>query len=107
MRVTTSVRMIGIRENASGRSTQKELRRGGGRGSDCFPPRDPTSSYLWRNVISYLSGHGRRLAPDLIGAGQSEKSGSQADRFVNHARYLDAWFEAMRLNRNVVLVPQG
>jgi haloalkane dehalogenase len=65
---------------------------------------NPTSSYLWRNIIPYLSGHGRCLAPDLVGMGQSGKSPTRAYRFVDHARYLDAWFEAMGLTRNVTLV---
>jgi haloalkane dehalogenase len=65
---------------------------------------NPTSSYLWRNIIPYLGDHGRCLAPDLIGMGQSGKSPAQAYRFVDHARYLDAWFEALGLTRNVTLV---
>ena len=54
---------------------------------------NPTSSYLWRNIIPYLSQDGRRLAPDLIGRGQSGKSPTQPYRVVDHARYLDEWFE--------------
>ena len=69
-----------------------------------FQHGNPTSSYLWRNIIPYLSGHGRCLAPDLIGMGQSGKSPARAYRFVDHARYLDAWFEALRLTRSVTLV---
>lgn len=65
---------------------------------------NPTSSYLWRNIIHYLSRFGRCLAPDLIGMGQSERSPSRAYRFVDHVRYLDAWFDALGLVRNVVLV---
>jgi len=65
---------------------------------------NPTSSYLWRNIIPYLSQHGRCLAPDLIGMGQSGKSPSAAYRFVDHARYLDAWFEALDLTRDITLV---
>jgi haloalkane dehalogenase len=65
---------------------------------------NPTSSYLWRNIIPYLSGHGRCLAPDLVGMGRSEKSPTRAYRFVDHAQYLDAWFEALGLTRNVILV---
>jgi haloalkane dehalogenase len=65
---------------------------------------NPTSSYLWRNIIPYLSSHGRCLAPDLVGMGQSGKSPTQAYRFIDHARYLDAWFEAMDLTRSVTLV---
>lgn len=65
---------------------------------------NPTSAYLWRNIIPYLSDHGRCLAPDLIGMGQSGKSPSAAYRFVDHARYLDAWFDAVGLTKGVTLV---
>ena len=65
---------------------------------------NPTSSYLWRNIIPYLSEQGRCLAPDLVGMGQSGKSPTSAYRFVDHARYLDAWFEALNLTSNVTLV---
>src|SRR5436190_9327458 len=64
---------------------------------------NPTSSYLWRNVIPQLEADGRCLAPDLIGMGRSGKAPAGSYRFVDHARYLDAWFEALRL-RNVTLV---
>jgi len=50
---------------------------------------NPTSSYLWRNIIPYLSEQGRCLAPDLVGMGQCGKSPTSAYRFVDHARYLD------------------
>ncbi len=65
---------------------------------------NPTSSYLWRNIIPYLREHGRCLAPDLVGMGQSGKSPTSAYRFVDHARYLDSWFEALNLTSNVTLV---
>lgn len=65
---------------------------------------NPTSSYLWRNIIPYLSEHGRCLAPDLVGMGRSGKSPTQAYRFVDHARYLDAWFDTLGLTKNVTLV---
>jgi len=65
---------------------------------------NPTSSYLWRNIIPYLSSHGRCLAPDLVGMGQSGKSPIHAYRFVDHARHLDAWFEAVGLTSNLILV---
>ena len=65
---------------------------------------NPTSSYLWRNIIPYVSGLGRCLAPDLVGMGRSGKSPNRAYRFVDHARYLDAWFEGLNLTRPVVLV---
>jgi haloalkane dehalogenase len=65
---------------------------------------NPTSSYVWRNIIPYLTAHGRCLAPDLVGMGQSGTSPAQAYRFVDHARYLDAWFEALSLTSDVTLV---
>lgn len=65
---------------------------------------NPTSSYLWRNIIPHLSGMARCLAPDLIGMGDSGKAPDGSYRFVDHARYLDAWFDALKLNRNVTLV---
>jgi haloalkane dehalogenase len=65
---------------------------------------NPTSSYLWRNVIPHVSRLGRCLAPDLVGMGRSGKSPREAYRFSDHAAYLDAWFEALDLTRNVTLV---
>jgi haloalkane dehalogenase len=65
---------------------------------------NPTWSYLWRNIIPFVSGHGRCLAPDLVGMGQSAKSPALSYRFFDHARYLDAWFDALGLTRNVTLV---
>jgi len=65
---------------------------------------NPTSSYLWRNVIPHVAGQARCLAPDLIGMGESGKAPSGSYRFVDHARYLDAWFEALGLSRDVTLV---
>lgn len=59
---------------------------------------NPTSSYLWRNVIPRLEAEGRCLAPDLIGMGHSGKPPIEY-RFVDHARYLDAWFDALGLDR--------
>ncbi len=64
---------------------------------------NPTSSYLWRNIIAHVSDLGRCLAPDLVGMGQSGRSPTYSYRFVDHARYLDAWFDAMDL-RNIILV---
>ena len=65
---------------------------------------NPTSSYLWRNIIPHLSGMGRCLAPDLIGMGASGKAPDGSYRFVDHARYLDAWFDQLELTRDVTLV---
>jgi haloalkane dehalogenase len=52
---------------------------------------NPTSSYLWRNVLAHLQPLGRCIAADLIGMGDSDKlpdSGSASYRFVEHRRYL-------------------
>ena len=68
---------------------------------------NPTSSYLWRNVLPHLQGLGRCLAPDLIGMGDSEKlkeSGPDSYRFVEHRRYLDALLDTLGVNERVVLV---
>ncbi len=65
---------------------------------------NPTSSYLWRNIIPHLEPLGRCLAPDLVGMGQSGKNPAGSYRFVDHYRYLDAWFEAMEITNNVTLV---
>lgn len=64
---------------------------------------NPTFSYLWRNVIPEVAGQGRCLAPDLIGMGQSGKSTNGSYRFWDHAKYLDAWFDALGLE-DVILV---
>ncbi len=65
---------------------------------------NPTSSYLWRNIIPHLEGRGRCLAPDLVGMGDSGKAPHHSYRFVDHARYLDAWFDALGLRSNVTLI---
>ena len=68
---------------------------------------NPTSSYLWRNVIPHLADRGRCLAPDLIGMGDSEKlepSGPERYRFVEHRRYLDALLDALDVRTRVTLV---
>jgi haloalkane dehalogenase len=62
---------------------------------------NPASSHLWRNVLPGV-GHGRLLAPDLIGMGRSGKPAISYS-FADHARYLDAWFDACGLDR-VILV---
>jgi len=65
---------------------------------------NPVSSYLWRNVIPHVRDLGWCLAPDLVGMGQSAASPGGAYRFVDHANYLDAWFEALDLRQDVTLV---
>ena len=58
----------------------------------------PTSSYLWRNVLPHLAPLGRAIAPDLIGFGRSDKPDIEY-RFVDHARYIDGFIEALGLDR--------
>ena len=68
---------------------------------------NPTSSYLWRNVIPHCAGLGRCIAPDLIGMGDSAKlspSGPDRYRFVEHRRYLDALLDALDVRERVTLV---
>jgi haloalkane dehalogenase len=65
---------------------------------------NPTSSYLWRNVIPHLAALGRCLAPDLVGMGDSGRAPAGSYRFADHARYLDAWLDAIVPARPVTLV---
>jgi haloalkane dehalogenase len=68
---------------------------------------NPTSSYLWRNVMPYLEGLARLIAPDLIGMGDSSKlpaSGPDRYTFVEHRRYLDALLGDIGVEENVTLV---
>ncbi|MXW52220.1 MAG: haloalkane dehalogenase [Gammaproteobacteria bacterium] len=68
---------------------------------------NPTSSYLWRNIMPAVAGLGRCLAPDLIGMGDSDKlddSGPDRYTFAEHARYLDALLEVLGVKENVVFV---
>ena len=65
---------------------------------------NPTSSYLWRNIIREAEGSGRCLAPDLIGMGESGKAAGGDYTFASHAKYLDAWFDAVLPSGKLVLV---
>ena len=68
---------------------------------------NPTSSYLWRNVMPPVRDRGRLIAPDLIGMGDSDKledSGPERYRLVEHRDYLDALLAALGVERRVVLV---
>jgi haloalkane dehalogenase len=59
---------------------------------------NPTSSYLWRDVIPELEGHGRLIVPDLIGMGDSAKlpnPGPDTYRFTTHRKYLGAFIDAV------------
>ena len=69
---------------------------------------NPTSSYLWRNVIPELVGSGRVIAPDLIGQGDSEKlpasEGPGRYGFLTAYHYLSGLLAALGLGRDVTLV---
>lgn len=68
---------------------------------------NPTSSYLWRNVIPHLQDLGRCIVPDLIGMGDSDKlpdPGPDSYRFVEHRRYLDGLLAQLGVTERVVLV---
>lgn len=65
---------------------------------------NPTSSYLWRNIIPHVEPMGRCLAPDLIGMGESGSAPNKSYRFVDHSLFLDQWFEKMGLTSDVTLV---
>ncbi len=68
---------------------------------------NPTSSYLWRNVIPHLEKVGRCIAPDLIGMGDSQKlddPGPDSYRFVEHRHYLDGLLDGLGVDSNVTFV---
>lgn len=63
---------------------------------------NPTSSYLWRNIIPHLTPLARCIAVDLIGMGKSDKPDIDY-RFFDHVRYLEGFIEALGL-QNITLV---
>ncbi len=63
---------------------------------------NPTSSYLWRNIIPHLTSVGRCIAMDLIGMGKSDKPDIEY-RFFDHVKYVEGFIEKMRLE-NITLV---
>ncbi|MDJ0959817.1 MAG: haloalkane dehalogenase [Acidimicrobiia bacterium] len=68
---------------------------------------NPTSSYLWRDIIPHVADLGRCIAPDLIGMGDSDKlpdSGPDRYRFVEHREYLDGFLDAVGATDRVTLV---
>ncbi|SOE98827.1 Pimeloyl-ACP methyl ester carboxylesterase [Burkholderia sp. OK233] len=68
---------------------------------------NPTSSYMWRNVMPYLEGAGRLIAPDLIGMGDSDKLPGQGDdryALAEHGRYLGKLFELLGVTERVTFV---
>lgn len=65
---------------------------------------NPTSSFLWRNVLPHAADLGRCIAPDLIGMGDSSKVEGLEYRFVEHRAYLDGFLEAVGVRDRVTLV---
>ena len=68
---------------------------------------NPTSSYLWRNIIPYLAKKGRCLAPDLIGMGDSEKldnPDSSSYGFIEHRKFLDELLKKLGVKENVTFI---
>ena len=63
---------------------------------------NPTSSYLWRNIIPHVTSLGRAIAPDLIGMGKSDKPNLDYS-FFDHSRYIDGFIEALGL-KNITFV---
>ena len=77
---------------------------GDGSGAVVFLHGNPTSSYLWRNIIPHVTPLDRCLAPDLMGMGESDGTPDGSYRFADHSRYLDAWFDAVLPEGPVTLV---
>jgi haloalkane dehalogenase len=72
-----------------------------------FQHGNPTSSYLWRNIMPYCEGLGRLIACDLIGMGDSDKlapSGSDRYSYAEQRDYLFGLWDQLALGRNIVLV---
>lgn len=68
---------------------------------------NPTSSYLWRQIIPHLEGIGRCIAPDLIGMGGSDPlpdSGPGTYRFSEHARFVEELLALLEVGQNAILV---
>jgi len=85
-------------------STMSYVEAGSGGPTTLFLHGNPTSSYIWRNIIPHVAPNARCIAPDLIGYGQSGKPQIEY-RFIDHVRYLDAFLDALDLNE-IVLVAQ-
>ena len=63
---------------------------------------NPTSCYLWRNIIPHMTPPGHCVAPDLIGMGKSDKPDIDY-RFFDHAKYIEGFIDALGL-KNITLV---
>ncbi len=65
---------------------------------------NPTSSFLWRNVVPHVQGLGRIIVPDFIAHGWSSDSPRNAYHFKDNIEYFDAFFETLDLTKNVIFV---
>ena len=64
---------------------------------------NPTSCYVWRNIIPYLVPHGRCIALDLIGMGKSDKP-DLAYRFFDHSKYVEGFIEKLGLSHLTLVI---
>ena len=83
-------------------STMSYVEAGSAGSTVLFLHGNPTSSYIWRNIIPQVAPHSRCIAPDLIGFGQSGKP-DIGYRFFDHVRYLDAFLEALGIGEMVIV----
>ena len=68
---------------------------------------NPTSSYLWRNIMPHVSQMGRCIAPDLIGQGDSDKldnSGPNSYKYLEHRKYLFELLEQIGVESDATFV---
>lgn len=65
---------------------------------------NPTSSFLWRNVVPHVEGMGRIIVPDFIGHGWSSTSPTDGYHFKDNIDYFDAFFDALDLTENVTFI---
>ena len=68
---------------------------------------NPTSSYLWRNVVPHMKGLGRCLVPDLIGMGESDSlpdSGPDSYRFSEHSEFLEELLQKLDISSDAIPV---
>ena len=78
-----------------------------------FQHGNPTSSYLWRNILPQLQSLGRCIAMDLIGMGDSEKlkdAGSMTYSYATHKKYFDGFLDELGVKNNAatgVRLPYG
>jgi haloalkane dehalogenase len=83
-------------------STMSYLEAGEGDPLVLFLHGNPTSSFVWRNIIPYLADIAHCIAPDLIGFGHSGKPDIDY-RFVDHVHYLDAFLDAIGARRMAIV----